>query len=215
MTVEKDHLRMAEALLFAAVEPLDEGSIAGQLPDDVDVAAIMAALTEAYADRGVNVVHIGGKWSLRTASDLKHLLERHVTLPRRLSRAAVETLAIIAYHQPVTRGEVEEIRGVALSRGTLDVLLEAGWIKPVGRRRTPGRPATWGTTPRFLEHFSLNSLGDLPGVEELKAAGLLDSRPIQTIFGQVAEQDMPARDGEAGDADPDDEAAPPLASDDD
>jgi segregation and condensation protein B len=118
----------------------------------------------------------------------------------------------------VTRGEVEEIRGVALSRGTLDVLLEAGWIKPVGRRRTPGRPATWGTTPRFLEHFSLNSLSDLPGTEELKAAGLLDARPIQTIFGQVAEEDMPARagDGEAdeADADPDDEPAPPLASDD-
>ena len=208
-------LRLLEAMLFAAVEPVDEDVLISRLPEGVDVPALLHELSEQYAARGVNLTRVAGRWAFRTAGDLAPHLRIEVKVPRKLSRAAVETLAIIAYHQPVTRGEVEEIRGVALSRGTLDVLLEAGWIKPVGRRRTPGRPATWGTTPRFLEHFSLNSLGDLPGVEELKAAGLLDSRPIQTIFGQVAEQDMPARDGEAGDADPDDEAAPPLASDDD
>ena len=210
-------LRLLEAMLFAAVEPVDEAVLVSRLPEGTDVAALLETLSRHYAARGVNLTRVAGKWAFRTADDLAPYLRIEVKVPRKLSRAAVETMAIIAYHQPVTRGEVEEIRGVALSRGTLDVLLEAGWIKPVGRRRTPGRPATWGTTPRFLEHFSLNSLGDLPGVEELKAAGLLDSRPIQTIFGQVAEQDMPARpgDGEADDADPDDEAAPPLASDDD
>jgi len=185
VTVETAHLRMAEALLFAAVEPLDEGSIAGQLPDDVDVAAIMAALTEAYADRGVNVVFIGGKWSLRTASDLKHLLERHVTLPRRLSRAAVETLAVIAYHQPVTRAEIENIRGVGMSRGTLDTLMETGWVRPKGRRRVPGRPITYGTSGDFLEHFGLEDVGDLPGLDELKATGLLRPEPPASLFAEA------------------------------
>lgn len=205
MTVEKDHLRMAEALLFAAVEPLDEGSIAGQLPDDVDVAAIMAELTEAYADRGVNVVHIGGKWSLRTASDLKHLLERHVTLPRRLSRAAVETLAIIAYHQPVTRAEIEDIRGVGMSRGTLDTLMETGWVRPKGRRRVPGRPITYGTSGDFLEHFGLEDVGDLPGLDELKATGLLRPEPPASLFAEARAEAAAAGEGDEGDGDEDED----------
>jgi len=194
---------MAEALLFAAVEPLDEGSIAGQLPNDVDVAATMAALTEAYAERGVNVIHIGGKWSFRTASDLKHLLERHVTLPKRLSRAAVETLAIIAYHQPVTRAEIEDIRGVGMSRGTLDTLMETGWVRPKGRRRVPGRPITYGTSEEFLEHFGLEDVGDLPGLDELKATGLLRPEPPASLFAE-AHAEAAAADAEAGENEDDD-----------
>ncbi len=205
MTVPTDHLRMAEALLFAAVEPLDEGSIAGQLPDDVDVAATMAALTEAYAERGVNLVHIGGKWSFRTASDLKHLLERHVTLPRRLSRAAVETLAIIAYHQPVTRAEIEDIRGVGMSRGTLDTLMETGWVRPKGRRRVPGRPITYGTSGDFLEHFGLEDVGDLPGLDELKATGLLRPEPPASLFAEAHAEAAAAAKAEAGEDDDDGE----------
>ncbi len=175
-------LRMLEAMLFAATEPVDEAALAARLPEGCDVAALVAELVEDYAGRGVKLVRVAGGWAFRTADDLAaHLrIERRVS--RRLSRAAVETLAIIAYHQPVTRGEVEEIRGVALSRGSLDVLLEAGWIRPLGRRRTPGRPTTWGTTSLFLEHFGLDSLADLPGVDELKAAGLLDTRPVTAIF---------------------------------
>ncbi len=211
-------LRLLEAMLFAAVEPVDEDVLISRMPEGADVPAMLQELSEHYAARGVNLTRVAGRWAFRTAGDLAPHLRIEVKVPRKLSRAAVETLAIIAYHQPVTRGEVEEIRGVALSRGTLDVLLEAGWIKPVGRRRTPGRPATWGTTAAFLEHFSLNSVADLPGVEELKAAGLLDARPIQTIFGQVAEADLPSRagagDGDDDEPDPDDAAPPPLAADD-
>ena len=209
-------LRLLEAMLFAEVEPVDEDVLISRLPEGVDVPALLHELSEQYAARGVNLTRVAGRWAFRTAGDLAPHLRIEVKVPRKLSRAAVETLAIIAYHQPVTRGEVEEIRGVALSRGTLDVLLEAGWIKPVGRRRTPGRPATWGTTTAFLEHFSLNSVADLPGVEELKAAALLDARPIQTIFGQVAEGDLPSRRGDGDDDEPDPDAAapPPLATDD-
>ena len=188
MTVPPDHLRMAEALLFAAEEPLDEASIAAQLPDGVDVAAAMAALTNVYETRGVNVVHIGGKWSLRTAPDLKHLLERHVTLPRRMSRAAVETLSIVAYHQPVTRAEIEEIRGVGMSRGTMDTLMEIGWIRPRGRRRSPGRPITYGTSSDFLEHFGLEEITDLPGMDELKATGLLRPDPPAALVAEARAQ---------------------------
>ncbi len=143
--------------------------------------ALLARLGEEYGGRGVNLVRVGGKWALRTAPDLAPYLRRQVEVSRKLSRAAVETLAIIAYHQPVTRAEIEEIRGVSVSRGTLDILLEAGWVRPRGRRRTPGRPATWVTTQGFLEHFGLESLDDLPGVEELKASGLLQSG--RTSFG--------------------------------
>ena len=177
MSVDARHLRMAEALLFAAVEPLDEESLAARLPEDADLPALMEALRATYANRGVNLVRLAGKWAFRTAPDLSFLLERERQVRRRLSRAALETLAIIAYHQPITRVEIEEIRGVSLSRGTLDLLLEAGWIRLKGRRRSPGRPITYGTTEAFLDHFGLEALEDLPGVDELKAAGLLESRP--------------------------------------
>ncbi len=207
-------LRMLEAMLFAATEPVDEAALAARLPEACDVAALVAQLVEDYAGRGVNLVRVAGGWAFRTADDLAaHLrLERRVS--RKLSRAAVETLAILAYHQPFTSGEVEEIRGVALSRGTLDVLLEADWIRPLGRRRTPGRPTTWGTTSLFLEHFSLNSLADLPGVDELKAAGLLDTRPVTAIFTEGipangAGEDVAEDDGDADeDADAEDSIHP-------
>jgi segregation and condensation protein B len=169
-------LRMAEALLFASADPLSAEAIAARLPEGTDVAGILGELQQTYADRGVNLVQVAGKWSFRTAGDLSFLLSRDAVEQKRLSRAALETLAIIAYHQPVTRADIEEIRGVATSSGTLDLLLECGWIRMRGRRRAPGRPITYGTTEAFLSHFGLDTVGDLPGVEELKAAGLLDSR---------------------------------------
>jgi segregation and condensation protein B len=175
MSDEDRDLRILEALLFAASEPLDEESLAARLPSDADVAALTARLREEYRERGVNLVRVNRKWALRTAEDLAPYLRQQVEVSRKLSRAAVETLSIIAYHQPVTRAEMEEIRGVHTSRGTLDILLDAGWVRPRGRRRTPGRPATWVTTQGFLEHFGLESLDDLPGVDELKASGLLES----------------------------------------
>jgi len=166
--------RMAEAILFAAGGPVDASAIARQLPPGTDVGAILVRLQHAYAVRGINLVKIAGKWAFRTAEDLSWLLEKHTTEERKLSRAALEMLAIIAYHQPVTRSEVEEIRGVITSKGTLDVLLETGWVRPRGRRRAPGRPVTYGTTEAFLAHFSLDAIKDLPGLAELKGAGLLD-----------------------------------------
>lgn len=169
-------LRLLEALLFASATPLDEKTLAKRLPNDVDVKLALRQLQEDYASRGVNLVHIGDKWTFRTAADLSWLMTREVVETRKLSRAAIETLSIIAYHQPVTRTEIEEIRGVATSRGTLDVLLETTWIRPRGRRKTPGRPLTFGTTEQFLSQFGIESLGDLPGLEELKGTGLLDSR---------------------------------------
>ena len=177
--------RIVEALLFAATQPVSESFLAERLPEDADVAQVLAELKALYDGRGVNLVRVAGAWSMRTAPDLSpHLrIERKVT--RKPSRAAVESLAIIAYHQPVTRGDVEEIRGVSVSKGSFDVLLEAGWIKPVGRRQTPGRPTTWGTTAAFLEEFGLDSLADLPGVDELKASGLLDARPAGAIVSET------------------------------
>jgi len=171
-----EHLRLIEALLFAAAEPLDEKTLAARLPEEVDVRAVLARLQAEYASRGVNLVRIGGKWTFRTATDLAWLLARDAVETRKLSRAALETLAIIAYHQPVTRAEVEDIRGVAASKGTLDVLLETQWIRPRGRRKAPGRPITYGTTEAFLRHFGLEALTDLPGLDELKGAGLFDGR---------------------------------------
>lgn len=171
------HLRMAEALLFAAAEPLDEGTIAIRLPDGAKIPEIIEQLRKTYEGRGVNLVKVAKKWAFRTAPDLSHLLQQEVQTPRRLSRAAVETLAIVAYHQPTTRAEIEQIRGVSISRGTLDLLMETGWIRLAGRRRTPGRPVTYATTDAFLEHFGLEDVHDLPGVAELKAAGLLGSSP--------------------------------------
>jgi segregation and condensation protein B len=184
-----EHLRLLEAILFAAVEPLDEASMVARLPDDADIDALLVDLSQLYASRGVNVVKVGGKWTLRTAPDLVDNLKIERDVQRRLSRAAHETLAIVAYHQPLTRAEIEAIRGVAVNRGTLDVLLEAGWIKPGRRRNTPGRPTTWVTTDAFLSHFGLESLQDLPGVKELKSAGLLDTRPAVDVYASRAPQD--------------------------
>ena len=172
----REKLRILEALLFAAAEPLDENRLAEHLNGGDDVAALLEELKGFYASRGINLVRVAGKWAFRTAEDLSYLLEKHAVEERRLSRAALETLAIIAYHQPVTRAEIEDIRGVSTSKGTLDVLMETGWIRPRGRRRAPGKPVTYGTTDAFLNHFGLDSVKDLPGLAELKGAGLLDSQ---------------------------------------
>jgi len=177
-------LRQLEALLFAAAEPQSPKVLAQAIGLDSGIDDLLEELAGHYANRGVTLVQSGNAVAFRTAGDLAHLFRREERQQRRLSRAAVESLAVVAYHQPVTRAEIEEIRGVALSKGTLDVLLEAGWIKPGPRRETPGRPVTWMTTPAFLDHFGLAGLGSLPGVEELKAAGLLDSRPAITALSE-------------------------------
>jgi len=210
--------RMAEAILFAAGGPVDASAIARQLPPGTDVGAVLVRLQHAYAGRGINLVKIAGKWAFRTAEDLSWLLEKHTTEERKLSRAALEMLAIIAYHQPVTRSEVEEIRGVITSKGTLDVLLETGWVRPRGRRRAPGRPVTYGTTEAFLAHFSLDAIKDLPGLAELKGAGLLDGNlppgfkvPEPTDIAALMPDELPldAAD-EDGDADADEDELPDL-----
>jgi segregation and condensation protein B len=172
-----EHLRMVEALLFAAGEPLDTKALGSQLPEGADVPALLATLQKSYETRGVNLVCVADKWQFRTATDLAFLLRKEQPEQRRLSRAAIETLAIIAYHQPVTRAEIEDIRGVMLSKGTVDALMEIGWVKIRGRKRTPGRPVTFGTTETFLTHFGLENVNHLPGVDELKAAGFLDAIP--------------------------------------
>ncbi|MBK8174935.1 MAG: SMC-Scp complex subunit ScpB [Rhodospirillales bacterium] len=179
---EQQLARLVEAILFAAAEPMTERELAQRLPDGTDVRTLLQCVSESYSGRGVQLVKAGSSWAFATAPDLAPLLVRERTVEKKLSRAAIETLAIIAYHQPVTRGDVEEIRGVQLSKGTLDVLFDNGWITPKGRRETPGRPVTWATTEAFLRHFGLAALSDLPNVEELRAAGLLDARPaIQSL----------------------------------
>jgi segregation and condensation protein B len=184
-------VRIAEALLFAAGEPLEESAIAERLPAGVNAAAVLEELRRHYAGRGVNLVRVARKWTFRTAADLGWLLSRETHERKKLSRAAIETLAIIAYHQPVTRAEIEDIRGVAISKGTLDVLIETGWVRLRGRRKAPGRPVTYGTTEAFLLHFGLESVGDLPGLDELKSAGLFDGRLPQG-FGVPSPSDDPA-----------------------
>ncbi|MFN5013203.1 SMC-Scp complex subunit ScpB [Bradyrhizobium sp.] len=194
--VRPEELRILEALLFASAEPLEQATLAKRMPEGVDIKAALAQLQAEYANRGVNLVRVANKWTFRTAGDLAWLMTRESTETRKLSRAAIEVLAIVAYHQPVTRAEIEEIRGVVTSKGTLDVLLETGWIKPRGRRKTPGRPLTFGTTDAFLAQFSLETLGDLPGLEELKGTGLLDSR-LPTGFTVPTPSDDPTlRDDE-------------------
>ncbi|WP_246717440.1 SMC-Scp complex subunit ScpB [Oricola nitratireducens] len=174
--MEAEAMRMAEALVFASSEPVSEKALAARLPDGVDVSALMSELQDFYDKRGVNLVRIENSWAFRTAGDLGFLMQREEVQQRKLSRAALEVLAIIAYHQPITRAEMEDIRGVETSKGTIDVLLETGWVKMRGRRKTPGRPVTYGTTLEFLDHFGLSEIRDLPGMEELKGAGLLSSR---------------------------------------
>ncbi len=169
-------VRMAEAIVFASAEPVSTKALAARLPDGVDVPAVMEAVRRQYERRGVNLVRVGDGWAFRTAGDLAFLMSRDAVQQKKLSRAALEVLAIIAYHQPVTRAEIEEIRGVETSKGTLDTLLETGWVRLRGRRRTPGRPVTYGTSDAFLDHFGLEEVRDLPGMDELKGAGLLSPR---------------------------------------
>jgi segregation and condensation protein B len=183
---DPQHLRLVEALLFASAKPIDEEGLAARLPKDVDVPTVLTDLAAIYAERGVNLVRRGEGWVFRTAPDLGAILAKETIVPRKLPRAAVETLAIVAYHQPVTRAEIEDIRGVSVSQGTLDILFEAGWVAPQGRKEAPGRPMLWATTPVFLDHFGLKSLEDLPGLEELKASGLLDANPALPTYAASA-----------------------------
>ena len=186
-----EDLRIAEAMVFASAEPLEEAAIAARLSAGADVAAVMQDLQRLYAGRGVNLVRVARRWTFRTASDLSWLLAREGEEKRRLSRAAIETLAIVAYHQPVTRADIEEIRGVAVSKGALDVLMEAGWVRMRGRRKAPGRPITYGTTSEFLIQFGLDAIGDLPGLDELQAAGLFDGK-LPAGYGVPQPSDEPA-----------------------
>ncbi len=198
-----ENQRVLEAILFAASEPVDEKLLQSRLPEDADLNAEMERLAEHYASRGVNLVRVAGKWALRTASDLSHRIAKDAPAPKKLSRAAIETLAIVAYHQPVTRAEIEEIRGVTISKGTLDALIEMGWVRLRGRRKVPGRPVTYGTTEQFLIHFGLDQISDLPGLEELKGAGFLDDRlpagfavPIPNDLSTLREDEDPLEEGD-------------------
>jgi segregation and condensation protein B len=213
-----EELRLLEAMLFASAEPLDEKSLAARLPQGTNVREALVRLQEEYASRGVNLLRIGGKWTFRTANDLSWLLSKETVETRKLSRAAIETLAIIAYHQPVTRAEIEELRGVSTSKGSVDVLLETGWIRPRGRRKSPGRPLTYGTSETFLSHFGLDAVGDLPGLEELKGAGMLDGR-LPPGFSVPVPSDDPALREDEDPLEPGDLdlglAPPPERTDDD
>ena len=191
-----EELRLLEAILFASPVPLDETQLGRRLPAGVDVREALMKLQAEYATRGVNLVRLGKKWAFRTAADLAWLMTRLSREPKKLSRAAIETLSIIAYHQPVTRAEVEDIRGVAASPGTFDVLLETGWIRLRGRRKAPGRPLTYGTSEGFLEHFGLENVGDLPGLDELKGAGLVDGRLPPEFAVPVPSDDTTLREDE-------------------
>ncbi|HEX5420137.1 MAG TPA: SMC-Scp complex subunit ScpB [Gammaproteobacteria bacterium] len=201
-----DQLRLVEALLFASSCPLDEAALRERLPGDADVPALVAELAALYEPRGVNVVRVANGWTLRTAPDLAPRLKLERKVARKLSRAAVETLAIVAYHQPVTRAEIEDIRGVVISRGTLDTLMEAGWIKPKGRKETVGRPVTWVTTDEFLLHFGLGNVSELPGVDELKATGLIGRRPA-LILSETSEAEVEHEPGAQSAFDPEESGA--------
>ncbi len=197
--IDSQHLRLIEALLFASAEPLSEAELAARLPAGVEVGPLLLALEDEYRPRGVNLVERDGKWAMRTAPDLAAALAVPPVVQRKLPRAALETLAIVAYHQPVTRAEIEEIRGVTINQGTLDLLFAAGWVHPQGRKPAPGRPIMWATTDAFLDHFSLKSLDDLPRLEELTAAGLLEPGPA------LAALEGGGRDAESEDMDEDED----------
>lgn len=180
MTAPDETMRAVEAVLFASGQPMTIAEIRAHVGEEADIPAALDALVADYAPRGIQLVRRGDRWHFETASDLANYLRRDREEARKLSRAGIETLAIIAYHEPVTRAEIEAIRGVQISKGTLDVLMEAGWVRPAGRRESPGRPLTYATTPGFLTHFGLRSRRDLPGIEDLRAAGLLD--PVDLAF---------------------------------
>ncbi|MCH2274255.1 SMC-Scp complex subunit ScpB [Thalassospira sp.] len=201
--IDFQHLRIVEAVLFASAEPVSERVLAARLPEGSDVSVLLKELQANYSERGINLNRVGEKWAFRTAADLAGDLHIEVEKAKKMTRATLETLAIIAYHEPVTRSEIEEIRGVALSKGTLDILLEAKWIRPRGRKRVPGRPVLWATTDDFLDHFGLEHRDDLPGLADLKAAGLLDSRPGMGRYGASSDEEaLPdlVDDGEVTDA---------------
>jgi segregation and condensation protein B len=189
--VSPEDVRIAEAMVFASPEPLEESAIAARLSEGADVDAVMEELRRLYDGRGINLVRVARRWMFRTSGDLAWLLSQDREEKRKLSRAAVETLAIVAYHQPVTRADIEEIRGVAVSKGALDVLMEAGWVRMRGRRKAPGRPITYGTTTDFLVHFGLDAISDLPGLDELKGAGLFDGK-LPAGYGVPQPDDSPA-----------------------
>ncbi len=184
------NLRLLEALLFASQKPISEKQLVDRLPNDAEIPKLVSKLKDIYDGHGINLVQVGSGWAFRTAPELGSQLVLERDVRRKLSRAAIETLSIIAYYQPITRAEIEEIRGVTVSRGTIDVLFEAHWIGPKGRRRTPGRPVTWGTTEQFLDHFGISRLDDLPGVDELKAAGLLTKKPAIQNLGTFSDNSL-------------------------
>ena len=184
------NLRLLEALLFASQKPISEKQLVERLPNDADISKLVSALKDIYDGHGINLVQVGSGWAFRTAPEFGSQLVLERDVRRKLSRAAVETLSIIAYYQPITRPEIEEIRGVTGSKGTIDVLFEAHWIGPKGRRRSPGRPVTWGTTEQFLDHFGISRLDDLPGVDELKAAGLLTKKPARQNLGTFSDNSL-------------------------
>ncbi len=203
---QTEQLKVLEAMLFASADPLTPQAIHERLPSDADLNVLLTELRNMYSERGINLVETGGAWAFRTSTEVAGALTIEKDVERKLSRAALETMAVIAYHQPITRAEIENIRGVATHKGTLDALMEMGWVKPGKRREAPGRPLTWVTTPEFLDHFSLSALTDLPGLEDLKAPGLLDKRPaIETIpaSGDLFEEDMPEKDEDEDDDDSD------------
>jgi len=181
--MKKNEKNLVEAILFSASEPLDLDTIKSKIKSGTDVLKILYEIQKDYSGRGINLVNLANKWSFRTSEDLASKLKKEIIVQKKLSKAAIETLAIIAYHQPVTRSEIEEIRGVSFSTGTLEILFELGWVKPNGRKEIPGKPLLYVTTDKFLNHFNINSLEDLPNSEELLAAGLIDSRVDSSIFG--------------------------------
>ena len=181
--MKKNEKNLIEAILFSASEPLDVGTIKSKVKSGTDVLKILYELQKDYEDRGIRLINLTDKWSFRTSDDLSGKLKKDIIIQKKMSKAAIETLAIIAYHQPVTRSEIEEIRGVSFSTGTLEILFELGWVKPNGRKEIPGKPLLYVTTDKFLNHFNINSLDDLPNSDELLAAGLIDSRVDSSIFG--------------------------------